>query len=118
LVQQQTILLELAIHVPLTGSTVFFYPIVSLFFQDEHLLPVFDSECTHVVLLPGETNVRSIETPIPASIAPFLFSLGHEDDDISLTVEVSSWNGSPIRMQLDLRMDCIHADVKASRLTN
>eukprot|EP00978_Attheya_sp_CCMP212_P017947 scaffold48493_cov54-Attheya_sp.AAC.2 len=86
---------------------------------DEQLLPVFDSESTNVVLLPGETNFRSIETPIPASIAPLLLSLGHDDDDIiNLTVEVSSWNGSPIRVQLDLRMDCIHADVKASRLTN
>ena len=75
------------------GSGVLFYPSFSIFLDDLRLLPIFDHGGSDVVILPGETNVRTIRTALP----PMRGRGGG-----MVKVRAESWNGATLRAEIDL----------------
>ena len=73
-------------------SGVLFYPSFSIFLDDLRLLPVFDHGGSDVVILPGETNVRTIRTALPMQ----------GRGGAMVKVRAESWNGATLRAEIDL----------------
>jgi mannosylglycoprotein endo-beta-mannosidase len=85
-----TMTMQLQILVPTHAKVLLFYPTFALYTQDNKpILPVFDTSEANIVILPGETHMRSLVS----SAATRVIESGGSN---MVRVEMASWNAPTV----------------------